>query len=96
MLDQTVFAGLENYLRSEILFDTKIRLYYRQFDLNKTSITQWAKSIKNISHLAYKTGGFTVSKYLQIETKRMKNQVFLIDMLCSRDTNINVLIARVV
>ena len=28
----------------------------------KERITQWAKSIKDISHLAYKTGGFTVSK----------------------------------
>ena len=64
MLDQTVFAGLGNYLRSEILFDAKIHPDDRPFDLDKTRITQWAKSIKDISHLAYKTGGFTVSKYL--------------------------------
>ena len=64
MLDQAVFAGLGNYLRSEILFDAKIHPDDRPFDLDKTKITQWAKSIKNISHLAYKTGGFTVSKLL--------------------------------
>ena len=69
MLDQTVFAGLGNYLRSEILFDAKIHPDDRPFDLNKTSINQWAKSIKNISHLAYKTGGFTVSKYLADRNK---------------------------
>ena len=62
MLDQTVFAGLGNYLRSEILFDAKIHPDDRPFDLDKARITQWAKSIKAISHLAYKTGGFTVSK----------------------------------
>ena len=62
MLDQTVFAGLGNYLRSEILFDAKIHPDDRPLDLDKTRITQWAKSIKNITHLAYKTGGFTVSK----------------------------------
>ena len=62
MLDQTVFAGLGNYLRSEILFDAKIHPDDRPFDLDKARITQWAKSIKAISNLAYKTGGFTVSK----------------------------------
>ena len=69
MLDQTVFAGLGNYLRSEILFDAKIHPDDRPFDLDKTKITQWAKSIKNISHLAYKTGGFTVTKYLANRNK---------------------------
>ncbi|WP_413678049.1 endonuclease VIII [Prochlorococcus sp. MIT 0916] len=69
MLDQTVFAGLGNYLRSEILFDAKIHPDDRPFDLDKTRITQWAKSIKNISHLAYKTGGFTVSKYIADRNK---------------------------
>ena len=62
MLDQTVLAGLGNYLRSEILFDAKIHPDERPFDLDKTRITQWAKSVKKISYLAYKTGGFTVSK----------------------------------
>ena len=69
MLDQTFFAGLGNYLRSEILFDAKIHPDDRPFDLDKTEITQWANSIKNISHLAYKTGGFTVSKSLADKNK---------------------------
>ncbi len=62
MLDQSLLAGLGNYLRSEILFDAKIHPDDRPFDLDKTKITQWARSIKNISFLAYKSGGFTVSK----------------------------------
>ena len=69
MLDQTVFAGLGNYLRSEILFDAKIHPDDRPFDLDKTEITQWANSIKKISHLAYKTGGFTVPKSLADKNK---------------------------
>ncbi len=69
MLDQTFFAGLGNYLRSEILFDAKIHPDDRPFDLDKTRITQWAKSIKNISHLAYRTGGFTVSKSIADKNK---------------------------
>ena len=69
MLDQAFFAGLGNYLRSEILFDAKIHPDDRPFDLDKTRITQWAKSIKNISQLAYKTGGFTVSKSLADRNK---------------------------
>ena len=69
MLDQTVFAGLGNYLRSEILFDAKIHPDDRPFDLDTTRINQWAKSIKDISYLAYKTGGFTVSKSLADKSK---------------------------
>tara|TARA_B100000214_G_scaffold214397_1_gene155742 strand:- start:98 stop:925 length:828 start_codon:yes stop_codon:yes gene_type:complete len=69
MLDQTVFAGLGNYLRSEILFDAKIHPEDRPFDLDKEKITQWAKSIKEISYLAYKTGGFTVSKSIANRNK---------------------------
>ncbi len=69
MLDQTVFAGLGNYLRSEILFNAKIHPDDRPIDLDKTRINQWAKSIKNISHLAYKTGGFTVSKSIADKNK---------------------------
>ena len=69
MLDQTFLSGLGNYLRSEILFDAKIHPDKRPFDLDKTSITQWAKSIKNISYLAYKTGGFTVSKSIADRSK---------------------------
>ena len=69
MLDQTVFAGLGNYLRSEILFDAKIHPDDRPFDLDKKRITQWAKSIKKISYLAYKTGGFTVSTSLATRNK---------------------------
>tara|TARA_Y100001968_G_scaffold266137_1_gene255510 strand:- start:346 stop:1179 length:834 start_codon:yes stop_codon:yes gene_type:complete len=64
MLDQAVFAGLGNYLRSEILFDAKIHPEDRPIDLDKTRIIQWAKSIKEITHLAYKTGGFTVSNLI--------------------------------
>ena len=69
MLDQTVLSGLGNYLRSEILFDAKIHPDDRPFDLDKERITQWAKSIKNISLLAYKTGGFTVSKAIADRNK---------------------------
>tara|TARA_Y100001968_G_scaffold27763_1_gene21606 strand:+ start:937 stop:1770 length:834 start_codon:yes stop_codon:yes gene_type:complete len=69
MLDQSVFAGLGNYLRSEILFDAKIHPDDRPFDLDKTRITQWAKSIKDISRLAYLTGGFTVSKSFSDKNK---------------------------
>ncbi len=69
MLDQTAFSGLGNYLRSEILFNAKIHPDDRPFDLDKTRISQWAKSIKDISHYAYKTGGFTISKSLAERNK---------------------------
>tara|TARA_B100000700_G_C14927807_1_gene800382 strand:- start:290 stop:1123 length:834 start_codon:yes stop_codon:yes gene_type:complete len=64
MLDQSLFAGLGNYLRSEILFDAKIHPDDRPIDLDRMKIIQWATSIKNISNLSYKSGGFTVSKLI--------------------------------
>ena len=69
MLDQSLLAGLGNYLRSEILFDAKIHPDDRPIDLDKTKITQWAESIKKISFLAYKSGGFTVSKSIAAANK---------------------------
>ena len=69
MLDQTVFAGLGNYLRSEILFDAEIHPDDKPIDLDKARIRQWAKSIKGITLLAYKTGGFTVSKSIADSSK---------------------------
>tara|TARA_Y100001968_G_scaffold304033_1_gene318688 strand:- start:24 stop:851 length:828 start_codon:yes stop_codon:yes gene_type:complete len=69
MLDQTLFSGLGNYLRSEILFDAKIHPDDKPFDLDKACISRWAKSIKSISYLAYKTGGFTVSKSIANSSK---------------------------
>ena len=62
MLDQRFLAGLGNYLRSEILFDAKVHPDDRPIDLDTSSIIKWAKSIKKISYLAYKSSGFTVSK----------------------------------
>ena len=69
MLDQSLFAGLGNYLRSEILFDAKIHPDDRPFDLDQTKINQWATSIKNISFLAYRSGGFTVAKSIAEASK---------------------------
>ena len=69
MLDQSLLAGLGNYLRSEILFDAKIHPDDRPLDLDKNKIKQWATSIKRISFLAYKSRGFTVSKSIAAANK---------------------------
>ena len=70
MLDQSFLAGLGNYLRSEILFDAHIHPDQRPCDLEKTKITNWAISIKNISKLAYVSGGFTVLKSISDSNKK--------------------------
>ena len=60
MLDQRSFAGLGNYLRSEILFAANIHPDDRPCDLSDTVLRNWAQAIKQVTVQAYETGGVTV------------------------------------
>jgi len=60
MLDQRCFAGLGNYLRSEILHAAGVHPDDRPCDLSDERLEEWAKCIKNITVRAYETGGVTV------------------------------------
>ena len=60
LLDQSVFAGLGNYLRSEILFFTGLNHNFKPIDLNKTELEKLTKSIKKVTTRAYKQKGRTL------------------------------------
>ena len=69
MLDQKSFAGLGNYLRSEILFFANINPYLKPRELDSNSLLKWAVSIKDISMRAYLNNGITVSKDIEEQGK---------------------------
>ena len=58
-LDQKFVAGLGNYLRSEILFDSGLHPDITPKQLSKKQITLVSKSILSISHRSFETGGVT-------------------------------------
>lgn len=63
MMDQSYFAGLGNYLRSEILYDCKIPPFAAIVHLTDTQLEQVCASFNRIAHEAYKDGGATLATY---------------------------------
>ena len=67
LLDQSVFGGLGNYLRSEILFRSNLLPSRKLNSLSKEERTLLAKMIHETTHRAYKTAGITLDdKWVQI------------------------------
>jgi endonuclease-8 len=60
MLDQRSFAGLGNYLRSEILHAAGVHPDDRPCDLDEATLERWASCIKAVTVRAYESGGVTV------------------------------------
>mgnify|MGYP001259687639 CR=1 FL=1 len=60
LLDQSVFGGLGNYLRSEVLFRSGLMHNRKLKDLSKEERTLLAKMIHDTTHRAYKTRGITL------------------------------------
>ncbi|MEC7986000.1 MAG: endonuclease VIII [Myxococcota bacterium] len=60
LLDQSFFAGVGNYLRSEILFDAGLHPNQTLGKMNANQKTALARSIHTMLHRAYKTGGVTL------------------------------------
>jgi endonuclease-8 len=59
LLDQGFLAGNGNYLRSEILFVAGLKPDTRPRDLDREALTRLARSVREISRRAYRTGGLT-------------------------------------
>ena len=72
MLDQRAFAGLGNYLRSEILFKANVHPDDRPDDLDKDHLERWATVISQMSLRTYQTGGITVDKKMAEAGKASK------------------------
>ena len=60
MLDQRSFAGLGNYLRSEILHAAGVHPDDRPCDLEEETLLRWADCIKSVTVQAYEHSGVTV------------------------------------
>jgi endonuclease-8 len=61
-LDQAFLAGLGNYLRSEILFRSRLHPALRPVDLDSARRRRLARETLKLCQRAYKTGGVTLSR----------------------------------
>jgi endonuclease-8 len=59
LLDQSFFAGLGNYLRSEILYQARLHPALRPRDCSAAQIEGLARAIRDLPRRSYKTGGIT-------------------------------------
>lgn len=66
LLDQSIFAGLGNYLRSEILYYCKIHPNRLVKDLKYSEIYDIIASFKRIAEEAYKHRGATLATYKDV------------------------------
>ena len=69
LLDQSFLGGVGNYLRTEILFDSRIHPSKRPMDLNDSELDQFAESALLITGRSYETGGITTPDDLVKELK---------------------------
>ncbi|MDY7094664.1 MAG: endonuclease VIII [Acidobacteriota bacterium] len=59
LLDQGFFAGMGNYLRSEVLFDAGIHPRKRPADLSEEELARLAESLLRLPRRSYETHGLT-------------------------------------
>jgi formamidopyrimidine-DNA glycosylase len=60
LLDQTVCAGIGNYLRADILFECRLDPFMRVGDLSSDDLTRLCETIPRVARRAYETGGATL------------------------------------
>ncbi len=80
LLDQTILAGVGNYLRAEILFLCQLDPWRKVCDLTEAELHQLSQTIAQVAHRAYQTGGVTVSDADQL---RMQHDPALVYRLGS-------------
>jgi endonuclease VIII len=71
LLDQGFFAGLGNYLRSEILFAARVHPQRRPADCADSQLDALARAILRLPRRSYRTGGITNGDTL---VKRLRKQ----------------------
>ncbi|PZD72077.1 Endonuclease 8 [Acaryochloris thomasi RCC1774] len=59
LLDQHFFAGLGNYLRSEILFVARVHPQLRPIDCTSSQIHNLSAAVLSVTQQSYQTGGIT-------------------------------------
>ena len=78
LLDQGFIAGLGNYLRSEILFNSKLHPFEKPINLSEGSLDGLARNILGVTRQAYETSGVTndLSRVSQLKKKGVKRSHF--------------------
>lgn len=69
LLDQRFFAGVGNYLRSEILFGARIPPHLALGDLNDGQRQALATTALDMTRQSYRTGGITIAPELASQLK---------------------------
>jgi endonuclease-8 len=70
LLDQGFLAGVGNYLRSEILFESRLHPDLRPEELDSTQRRSLGGAVRLISRRAYRQGGVTVAARLFERSRR--------------------------
>ena len=63
LMNQSIFCGVGNYLKSEILYASKISPYRKVKDIPDEELELLFKKIREIITLSYQCGGGTLSRY---------------------------------
>ncbi len=67
LLDQSIFNGVGNYLRSEALYAAKISPFRPCEDLNGREWDELCKQVTEISRLSYQNSGATIRSYKNLD-----------------------------
>lgn len=70
LLNQGFLSGIGNYLRTEILFDSRLHPSLKPKDLNDEQLIRFGRSAIVITRRAYETGGITVEEELMRRLKK--------------------------
>lgn len=69
LLDQSVFAGVGNYIKSESLYRAKISPWKRVSDFSATEWNRLCASVKEVMDESLAAGGTTIRDYRNVEGK---------------------------
>lgn len=72
LLDQSFFAGIGNYMRSEILFEARLAPLRHACDLAEPELARLAHATLAVSRRAFEARGMTLAPELVAEGKRRK------------------------
>ena len=74
LLDQSFVAGLGNYLRSEILFNSRLNPLTKPVNLDEESLNLLARNILSVTRQAYETSGVTndLERVSELKAKGVK------------------------
>ncbi|MGG6265599.1 hypothetical protein ACQ4M3_06285 [Leptolyngbya sp. AN03gr2] len=84
LLDQTIVAGIGNYLRAEILFLCQIDPWRKVQELTQPELDSLCQIIPQIARRAYETAGVTAS---EVDRSRMQQDSTLVYRLGSEFGN---------